>query len=286
MIDSGSRSRRVGPHGEDFGIRNAPNPHSPHPMLIRDSRSGQKLDVAGLNELTVLIDRSETELTEVAINSWSPGLDGPPHFHDRKEQNFLVTSGRGRVIIGIESFSAEPGVFFHVPAGVTHQTINLQKDQRLDYFLFNAFLASDKEGHASFADHISKVKETRRQQAVAQKAGSDDAATSPSASARGKRVVLKDCSGPRSVLLDRTESSRCEAVLFTCQPGERAAAEVDATKEQTLFVLEGSGRVAAEAGSWNMTAGHVAFVPRASGMEIVAGERGLRMVSFGAVVAR
>lgn len=54
-------------------------------MLCRHpSQISQKLDVSGLNEITVLIDRSETALTEVAINSWSPGLDGPPHAHEAK----------------------------------------------------------------------------------------------------------------------------------------------------------------------------------------------------------
>jgi hypothetical protein len=33
-------------------------------MIKRNYQQGEKLDVAGLNEITVLVDRSETELTE------------------------------------------------------------------------------------------------------------------------------------------------------------------------------------------------------------------------------
>jgi len=47
-------------------------------MICRNYHTGQKLDVAGLNEITVLIDRSETQLTEVGWNSWRKGLEGPP----------------------------------------------------------------------------------------------------------------------------------------------------------------------------------------------------------------
>jgi quercetin dioxygenase-like cupin family protein len=67
-------------------------------MICKYYRDGIKLNVADLNEITVLIDRSETELTEVALNSWWPGLDGPPHRHEQKEQIFYVISGRGTVM--------------------------------------------------------------------------------------------------------------------------------------------------------------------------------------------
>ena len=37
-------------------------------MINRHFKNGQKLDVAGLNQMIVLLDRSETEMTEVALN--------------------------------------------------------------------------------------------------------------------------------------------------------------------------------------------------------------------------
>ena len=54
-------------------------------MIHRYYKEGQKLDVAGLNEITVLLDRSETELTEIGWNCWRPNLDGPPHKHNDKD---------------------------------------------------------------------------------------------------------------------------------------------------------------------------------------------------------
>ena len=39
-------------------------------MIHRYYKEGQKLDVAGLNQITVLLDRTETELTEIALNEW------------------------------------------------------------------------------------------------------------------------------------------------------------------------------------------------------------------------
>lgn len=253
-------------------------------MIHRHSRSGQKLDVAGLNEITVIIDRSETELTEVGLNAWCPGLDGPPHAHDQKEQNFLVTAGRGEVRIGEETFPAAPGTFFYVPARTIHQTINRSPDTRLEYFLFNAFLDAAKEGHASFADHIAKVKETRRQQAATQSAAADPVLAGARAMRPGKRVVLAECVGERTVLVGRAETQRCEAILHQLAGGQALPESRDAAKEQTLFVLAGAGRFALGGESGQLAVGEVLFVPAGVSLAATAGPAGLRLVSFGTLV--
>ncbi len=255
-------------------------------MIHRHSRSGQKLDVAGLNEITVIIDRSETELTEVGLNAWSPGLDGPPHAHDQKEQNFLVTAGRGNVRIGDATYPASPGTFFHVPARIVHQTINRSPDARLEYFLFNAFLDASKEGHASFADHIEQVRETRRRQAATQSAAADPALAAARTTKPGKRVVLADCAGARTVLVSRAEAERCEAVLLQLGAGESARDLGDGSKEQTCFVLAGSGRCLVGREPAALATGEVLFVPRGTSFEVTADADGLRLVSFGTVVSR
>lgn len=255
------------------------------PILCRHKSRGLKLDVAGLNEITVLIDRSETELTEVAMNSWTPDQDGPPHAHPRKEQNFLVTSGRGEVVIGGEKYAASPGDFFYIPAGVVHQTIT-QGTAPLEYFLFNAFLDTDKEGHASFADHISKVKETRRQQAAQQRAEADTAlASAPANSRRGLRAAI--AAEPKDqALLPRQQAERSEALVFAVAPGGRRDLPADKTKEQVLFVLTGRGQLSLDGESAALEPGQVVFVPRGKSCSMTAdaGEA-LKLVSFGTVLS-
>ncbi|MBL9207179.1 MAG: cupin domain-containing protein [Opitutaceae bacterium] len=255
-------------------------------MICRHPSQGQKLDVAGLNEITVLIDRSETERTEVAMNSWSPGLDGPPHAHDAKEQNFLVTSGRGEVVIGKERFPAAPGDFFFVPAGVVHQTVNLNPDQRLDYFLFNAFLDGDKEGHASFADHIDKVKATRKEQATQQRADADVALAGRSAPGRrGLRVSLPASFAAGVVMISRDDTERCEAVAWHLAPGKVAKLAPDAAKEQTLFVFSGDGTLEVGGERTAVRPRSTVFVPRNTTAILSAGPTGgLEVVSFGSLV--
>ena len=133
-------------------------------MIHRRYNEGELLDVAGLNTIRVVLDRSETARTEIGLETWRAGLVGPPHKHARKEQVFLITAGSGRVRVGGQEHPVRKGDVIFVPAGVEHQTM-ASPEEALEYLLFNAFLSDDKEGHATFAEHIEKVKATRRAQA-------------------------------------------------------------------------------------------------------------------------
>lgn len=142
-------------------------------MICRRYDQGQRLDVAGLNEIIVVIDRSETARTEVGLNRWRSGLVGPKHAHAEKEQTFFITSGAGWVVAGGEKRRVRKGDVVFVPAGVEHQTI-AAADEPLEYLLYNAFLTETREGHKTFAEHIQKVKSLRRAQA--DRAGESDPA--------------------------------------------------------------------------------------------------------------
>lgn len=251
-----------------------------HPAQV-----SQKLDVSGLNEITVLVDRSETELTEVAMNSWHPVLVGPPHAHEAKEQNFLITAGIGEVVIGAERFSAEPGDFFYVPAGVVHQTINLSKDQQLEYFLFNAFLDSGKEGHASFADHIALMKGVRKLQAERQ-TSNVEGGTAVSATRRGQKSTLPAADQSGATLIGRADAERCEAMAWRLSAGGRADIAADAAKEQVLFVHSGAGTIEVGGEKVAVAARHTLFAPRGTACTLAAGTTGMVVVSFGTVVLR
>jgi len=258
-------------------------------MICRYFKTGAKLDVAGLNEITVLIDRSETERSEVALNSWWPGLDGPPHKHEQKEQLFFVTSGEGNVRIGEDLFSANCGNLFYVPANVIHQTINRGKVP-LEYLLFNAFLSPDKEGHASFAEHVNHMKSIRKLQADTQ--SPDDGSGRPvvASNAKGKQI----CGTPPKIangsllvsqgLLGRAETQGCEAMLVSWSPDKSCALTADQDCEQVLFFLEGTGSISIGLEKKSVKRGDVIFVPRGVECAGQAGSEGLNCLSLRAVV--
>lgn len=237
-------------------------------MICRNYKEGEKLKVADLNEIVVLIDRSETALTEVGLNTWRANLTGPVHIHDQKEQIFFVTSGTGTIIVGSGKYEVEPQELVYVPASVKHQTI-ARAEEPLEYILFNAFLAPDKEGHASFADHIAKVKDIRRAQAQQTASSAED--DTPIASKKGKHICnmyggqrFDFGSNATVLLLDRIESERCEVTLVTWLPGNKGPIVAHKEKEQTFFVLSGTGWITVANETMAVKPGDIVFVPHST----------------------
>jgi mannose-6-phosphate isomerase-like protein (cupin superfamily) len=236
-------------------------------MIHRRYDQGERLDVAGLNEITVLIDRSCAARTEVGLNSWVPGQDGPPHRHAAKEQIFFVLAGAGTVRVGDETYHVQPHDFVYVPAGVEHQTIAAGPGP-LQYLLFNAFRDAAKEGHATFAEHIAAVKHIRRAQADRQESAADGEAAPPTPTRPGKHLrgllggKLYDFGANTThLLLDRSEAARCEATIVSWPPLSKGALVSHKEKEQTFLVLEGSGEVTVGDETRSISVGDVVFVP-------------------------
>lgn len=261
-------------------------------MFCSHYTEGEKLDVGGLNEITVLIDRSQTELTEVAYNEWRKGLTGPPHRHGRKEQVFYLLTGEGIIKISDEQFNVRAGSLLYVPAGADHQTI-VTSEESIGYLLFNAFADTDKEGHASFAEHIARVEQTRRQQAESQNAEVSAAGIEGSAlETKGKCIKdifsgrkFRSANSETLLLLDRADTHRCEITVVSLPAGGRERFSF-ADMEQSLFILSGRGAVTVGSETGNVKEGYVAFAARDTQLTIEAGDSGLVCLCLGTVVKR
>lgn len=236
-------------------------------MVIRYYKEGQKLDVAGLNEITVLIDRSETELTEVGWNCWTPNQDGPPHKHNDKIQLFYVTDGVGKINLGDDVYNAKPGDLAFVPAGLVHQTITTTSE-KLCYMLFNIFIDKGKEGHTTFADHIEKVKQIRKLQAESGVSGELD-------EDKIKEVLpgkfftqiltlnkLALANKHAVELITRDSKLNMELNLVHRTSSTKNELEVHTDKEQTFFIIEGEGTVTVGTETEKVKSGNLIFIPR------------------------
>jgi len=244
-------------------------------MICRYFEDGEKLNVADLNEITVLIDRSETEFTEVALNEWPASLDGPPHSHELKEQIFFILSGEGTIDIGEQTYTVNGGELLYIPAGEVHRTKS-SAGEPLRYILFNAFSNSDKEGHASFADHIAQVKDTRKQQALSQKSSHNSESEKESAPTKSHKtgkfisdVSIKQPSSQQASseacfsvpLLSIQETERSETHLVHCPPHKSLPLSNFDDREQTWYILSGEATVTIGRETQSVGAGHVLFIP-------------------------
>lgn len=238
-------------------------------MLHKNFKEGQQLDVAGLNKIIVLVDRSESELSEIGLNEWRPNLDGPPHKHGDKDQIFYITSGVGKVKLGTKEYHVSEGSCAYVPAGLVHQTITTG-DEPLCYMLFNVFDSPDnKEGHGTFAEHIEKVKQIRKQQAESGKSdvGDNESDVINVKAAKFFKNVYQGKeynfgSNSAILLLDRQETNGFELVVVKWPPHNKGAMVAHSEKEQTFFVLKGTGAVTIADETENVKPGDVVFVPR------------------------
>ena len=237
-------------------------------MINRYRQDGQKLDVAGLNEITVLIDRTESELTEVALNEWRSGLEGPPHSHAEKDQIFYIVSGEGRILLDDIEHEVKPGSLLYVPAGLIHRSTTTSEEP-LGYILYNIFLTTGKEGHATFKDHIDKVKLIRKMQA--EKGISDVTGSEKSNKVEKEPKVFHDVMSGKKydfgsnntiLLLDRTETSRFEFVVVEWPPNNKGTMVAHSEKEQTFYILSGNGKVTIGDETEEVKPGHIVFVPR------------------------
>jgi quercetin dioxygenase-like cupin family protein len=250
-------------------------------MICRNVLQGQKLNVANLNEITVLVDRSETNLTEVAMNFWRADLNGPPHSHAGKEQVFYITEGNGVVHVGRESHRVKRGSLVYIPEGVVHQSI--ADRSALTYFLFNSFLEPTKEGCANYAEHIEKVKGIRQQQAATGKATAD-----PRLSERvskKKPLFLVETVTATATLVAHADTEGCEVDRVCLDKGAIRTAQYE-DREQTLFVLSGGGKIAVDHETCELEPGTVAFIPANVRQSVEAGVGGLAYLSFSTFMLR
>jgi len=206
-------------------------------MIHRYYKDGKKLDVAGLNQITVIIDRSETELAETSFGELQPNSIVPPQKHNDKEQIFYVTSGEGNIKIGGQEYKAKEGSLAYMPAGTIYQIINTGKES-LIYMLFNIHdpeknIQSDKK--VIPAKYFSNIQ------------------NGPKYEFGSNSTIL---------LLDRKETNRCELTLVSWPAGNKGALVAHKEKEQTFFVLNGKGWVTIANETEKVKPGDVIFVPR------------------------
>ncbi len=207
-------------------------------MIHRNVDAGELLEVNELNTIRVSVDRSETALTETGLNCWRPGLIGPPHLQEAKGQMFLILGGQGTIKVGDERYEVEPGDLTYIPAKPPHQTIVKGEDE-LQYFLFNAYLDSSKEGHATFKEHIEIVRNIRSWQAKEQQTGDIYVmAGEPVRQPRMAGNVFEPKNG-ETVLIQKSDTQKCEAVVVTADPS--AATRTYPDKEQTIYIASGQG---------------------------------------------
>lgn len=258
-------------------------------MICRNIYSREPIEVNELNTLRIGIDRSETAFTETALNAWRPGLIGPPHFHEHKEQVFFIVSGEGTIRMGDQSYDVQPHALVYCPASVEHQTI-VSGERALEYLLYNIFTDPRKEGCATFKEHIRKVKDIRSAQARQQNAGRINLRVKPAhepkwiPDIRKGKIRDSELYTTRQVL-DRADTEKCEARVVNWLPNSNGPPIARDDIEQVWYVLSGSGIVTVSDESNRVASGDVVYVPCHATYGITVGPEGLSYLCLNTLVS-
>jgi quercetin dioxygenase-like cupin family protein len=110
-----------------------------------------------VNEL--VMDRSESTVTEVFVVVLEPGEAPPLHVHPDTEQVFYVLDGKAELRIGPEaaaSFRVGPGDVVRIPPNTWHKIAN-DGDIPVRYVCVDAFPGARPTDEPTWDDHVRGV---------------------------------------------------------------------------------------------------------------------------------
>ena len=105
------------------------------------------------NEL--IIDRSESQTSEVFVVVLEPEEAPPPHKHYDTEQVFYILEGYGTLTVGekCEKYPVKPGDVVRIPPSSIH-SIRAEGGNRLKYLAIDCFIANRTYDEPTWDDHV------------------------------------------------------------------------------------------------------------------------------------
>ncbi len=224
-------------------------------MIAKNYKDGEAYQYSENEQEILLIDRSETTLTELSAVIIAANSSGAKNNYEKKELNIIVASGSGEIEIDGELVQLEKNNMFYVPATTVFQLIN-NKSEALELIVFSAFLTDDKEGCTSFTEYYSKTKASRANLLVKSNEFKPKLI-------RGYQNYKKYEFGSNDtyLLIDRAEAETSETTVVSWPAHSKGAMVSHSEKEQTFFVIDGTGWVTIDGETKPVQPGDVVRIP-------------------------
>ena len=103
----------------------------------------------------LVVDRAESQTSEVFVVVLEPGQAPPLHQHDDTEQVFYILAGEGVLSIGLEKeqHPVQPGDVVRIPPETLH-SIRCKGGQPLRYLAVDCFLGGRPSGEPTWDSHV------------------------------------------------------------------------------------------------------------------------------------
>jgi quercetin dioxygenase-like cupin family protein len=200
-------------------------------MITYSIKKGQDIEGGVPHSSEVCIPGDETSGTIMTYYQWDnekPGLSGEPD----KEYIFYVLEGKGNILAGENKTEVSEGTFVYLPVK-TSWKVESSNEHPLGHLL----LTIPVNQESSSPRNMKVVKDILK----------------------GK--IYEFGSNSTVLVLDRAETDQCEVTVVSWPPHHRGAMVAHNDKEQTFYVLSGSGVVTVDGETKEIEPGDVVFVP-------------------------
>ncbi len=225
-------------------------------MIYYSTYKNPQIPSGKTNPVQLCIPREGTARTRMLLFEWESGVPEYPVQQGNEELIFFVLQGEASIFSGVNKMELREGAFVYLPSHIAWQ-LESSKEKPLKHLLFSALL--DRE---------------------------------PSTLRQPK--IVNDIMGGRhyefgsnstTLVLDRAEAEQCEATVVSWPPHNRGAMVAHNDKEQTFYVLSGSGNVTVDGETRTVGPGDIVFVPFNTPHTTEAGDETLTYLCINTIVA-
>jgi mannose-6-phosphate isomerase-like protein (cupin superfamily) len=233
-------------------------------MINRYYKTNIECNGSDANKVNLLIERKETELTEIKGGCLFSGEEEDCFSHDSRDLIFFITHGTGTIKLSEKIYSVKKGNLVYIPACTAYQ-ISASTDSCIDYIQFHIFDQVSAESDSVFSKGIGKKEQTAKTaendkvKIIKNHLAEPICLSNPD---QGK--VYEFGSNTTTLLLERNNTNNVEFALIRWPEGSRGAMAAHKDKEQSFYILSGNGQVTIDGKTEEVNPGHVVFVPRAT----------------------
>ncbi|MBE0652386.1 MAG: cupin domain-containing protein [Bacteroidales bacterium] len=225
-------------------------------MICDNTGKNQKIKSSTPEPIQVCIPREGTARTRMLLCEWKSGIPDYPVLQGNEEFICYVLEGEGSISSENTKTELRKGTFVYLPSHIDWQLESI-KDKPLKHLLFSALL--------------NREPSTQRQPKVVHDIMG------------GRRYEFG--SNSTILVLDRAETEQCETTVVSWPPHNRGAMVAHNDKEQTFYVLGGSGNVTVDGETRSVSPGDIIFVPFNNPHTTEAGNETLTYLCINTIVA-
>ena len=244
-------------HGKNRKLKNSYQKNKENlKMIYHSTVRNPQIPTGKTDPVQVCIPREGSARTRMLLCDWESGVPEYPVQQGNEEFIFYILEGEGSISSENAKLELKKDTFVYLPSHCTWQ-LESSKDKPLKHLLFSALLNREPSTH-------------RQSKIVNDIMG-------------GRRYEFG--SNSTILVLDRAEAEQCETTVVSWPPHNRGAMVAHNDKEQTFYVLSGSGNVTVDGETRKVSPGDIIFVPFNTPHTTEAGDETLTYLCINTIVA-